>query len=91
MKRDAVLAALGVDPESSGVYAGGWLEGNGSLVASVDPTTEEVIGTVREADASDYEAAVTAAQAAFIEWRVIPAPERGHYVRLIGHALRDCT
>lgn len=89
MKRDAVLAALGVDPESSGVYAGGWLEGNGSLVASVDPTTEEVIGTVREADASDYEAAVTAAQAAFIEWRVIPAPERGNYVRLIGNALRE--
>ena len=89
MKRDAVLAALGVEPESSGVYAGGWLSGNGPSVTSIDPTTEEAIGVVRQADAGDYEAAITAAQAAFTEWRMVPAPERGNHVRLIGNALRE--
>lgn len=89
MRRDAVLAALGVDPESSGAYAGGWLHGNGPIVSSVDPTTEETIGVVRQADAADYEAAVVSAQAAFKEWRMVPAPERGNYIRLLGNALRD--
>ncbi len=89
MKRDAVLAALGVEAESSGAYAGGWLAGSGFAISSIDPTTEEVIGTVRQADAAEYDTAVVAAQAAFAEWRMVPAPERGNYVRLIGNALRE--
>jgi len=88
MKREAVLSALGVQPESSGAYAGGWRRGSGSTISSVDPTTEEVIGTVRQADTDDYEAAVVSAEAAFADWRMIPAPERGNYVRLLGNALR---
>jgi aldehyde dehydrogenase (NAD+) len=89
MKREAVLSALGVQTESSGAYAGGWRHGSGSTIASVDPTTEEVIGTVRQADIDDYEAAVVAAEAAFVGWRMLPAPERGNYVRLLGNALRE--
>ena len=89
MKRDAVLEALGIDGERSGAYAGGWLRGSGPIVASIDPTTEEPIGSIRQADAGEYEDAVAAAQDAFIRWRMIPAPERGNYVRLIGNALRE--
>ena len=89
MNRDAVLAALGIEGENSGVFAGRWLPGNGSDLVSIDPTTEEAIGTVREADISDYETAITVAQSTFKEWRMLPAPERGNYVRLIGNALRE--
>ena len=89
MKRDIVLAALGIEGENSGVFAGEWLTGNGSVLASIDPTTERVLGTVREADIADYEAAITVAQDTFEEWRMLPAPERGNYVRLIGNALRE--
>ncbi len=89
MKRDAVLSALGVQSESSGAYAGGWRHGSGPTIASLDPTTEEVIGTVRQADIDDYEAAVVTAEAAFVGWRMLPAPERGNYVRLLGNALRE--
>ncbi len=88
MNRDAVLDALAIAPTTSGAYAGGWREGSGPQLPSIDPTTEEVIATVREADIADYEAAVTAAQEAFTEWRMIPAPVRGQYVRAIGDALR---
>ncbi len=89
MKRDAVLAALGIENENSGVFAGQWLAGNGPALASIDPTTEEVLGSVREADIADYEAAITVAQDTFKEWRMLPAPERGNYVRRIGNALRE--
>jgi len=88
VKREAVLDALGIAPEVSGAYASGWLEGSGPLLESYDPTTESVIGTIRQASLDDYEAAVTAAQDAFSGWRMVPAPERGQYIRKIGEALR---
>jgi aldehyde dehydrogenase (NAD+) len=88
MKREAVLPALGIESENSGIFAGEWRQGNGAALASIDPTTEEVIATVREGDLADYEAAITVAENTFKEWRMIPAPERGNYVRLIGDALR---
>jgi aldehyde dehydrogenase (NAD+) len=88
MNRDDVLDALSIDPTTSGAYAGGWREGSGPMLSSIDPTTEAVIATVREADLADYEAAVSAAQAAFAEWRMVPPPVRGQYVRAIGDALR---
>ena len=89
MQREAVLDALGMTSVTSGAYAAGWREGSGPSLASIDPTTEEVIGTVRQAGIDDYEAAVSASEAAFTEWRMLPAPVRGQYVRAIGDALRD--
>ena len=88
MNREHVLDALGISPVTSGSYAGGWRDGGGSSIGSIDPTTEQAIATVRQADLDDYEAAVIASQEAFAEWRMVPAPERGRYVRLIGEALR---
>jgi aldehyde dehydrogenase (NAD+) len=88
MNRDAVLKALGIESENSGVFAGEWLTGNGQAIGSIDPTTEEVIATVRAGDLADYEAAIAVAEDTFKEWRMLPAPERGNYVRLIGDALR---
>jgi aldehyde dehydrogenase (NAD+) len=89
VNRDAVLDALGIDSTTSGAYAGGWLPGSGDLLDAVDPTTEAVIGTVRQADINDYEAAVVASVETFEQWRMIPAPQRGEYVRQIGNALRE--
>jgi aldehyde dehydrogenase (NAD+) len=88
MNREAVLAAFGIEGENSGIFAGEWLKGNGAAISSIDPTTEEVIATVRAGDLADYEAAITVAKDTFREWRMLPAPERGNYVRLIGDALR---
>ncbi|MCL1593509.1 MAG: aldehyde dehydrogenase family protein [Actinomycetia bacterium] len=89
MNREHVLDALGISPVTSGAYAGGWRSGGGATIESIDPTTEQAIATVRQADLADYEAAVIASQNAFAEWRMVPAPERGRYVRLIGEALRS--
>ena len=89
MNREHVLDALGISNVTSGAYAAGWREGGGVTIDSIDPTTQEPIATVRQADADDYEAAVVASQEAFLEWRMIPAPQRGQYVRRIGDALRS--
>jgi L-aminoadipate-semialdehyde dehydrogenase len=88
MQRQAVLESLGIASDVSGAYAGRWLDGEGPSLASIDPTTEEVIATVRQAGSHDYEAAIASAQETFTEWRMVPAPVRGQYVRRIGDALR---
>jgi aldehyde dehydrogenase (NAD+) len=74
----ALLAELGVDHVS---YTGG------SLPAR-SPITSETVANVREINAADAEAAIEKAHAAFLEWRLVPAPKRGELVRLLGEELR---
>ncbi len=52
------------------------------------PITGEVIAHVHDASVADCARAVEAAQAAFLSWRVVPAPRRGELVRLLGEELR---
>jgi aldehyde dehydrogenase (NAD+) len=46
------------------------------------------IGAVKQNKPSDIEAVARKAQAAFLEWRAVPAPVRGELVRLYGEELR---
>ncbi|NND02127.1 MAG: aldehyde dehydrogenase family protein, partial [Acidimicrobiia bacterium] len=55
----------------------------------MNPATEQPIASVTQASNDDYERAVTSAVDTFKEWRMLPAPQRGDYVRQIGNALRD--
>jgi aldehyde dehydrogenase (NAD+) len=59
----------------------------GGLV-SINPSTGEPLGTARTSTREEYDACVTAAQEAFLRWRMVPAPKRGEVVRQIGEALR---
>src|SRR5579884_3646444 len=45
---------------------------------SVAPATGEVLATFPRSTAADVDRAVQAAKAAFEEWRLVPAPERGN-------------
>ena len=89
MNRDDIFEALGLTDSSPGAYAGSWLQTGGSDLAVENPTTSETIGSVTQANADDYDAVVRSSQGTFAEWRMLPAPKRGEYVRLIGNALRD--
>ena len=84
-----ILERLGISETASGIYAAGWQEATGDALDSSNPATGAVIGSVMRATADDYEKAVTAATSAFQEWKMVPAPQRGDYVRQIGNALRD--
>ncbi|WP_374435222.1 aldehyde dehydrogenase family protein [Inhella sp.] len=59
----------------------------GTLTAR-SPVDGAVTGKVVESTAADMQAAIGKAHAAFLEWRVIPAPKRGELVRKFGEVLR---
>ncbi len=85
----SILERLGIAEAASGIYAGGWQRASGDAIVSSNPATGAAIGSVMRATGADYEKAVGAATDTFQEWRMIPAPKRGEYVRQIGNALRD--
>ena len=86
-----ILKRLGIEARNAGVCVGAdrWIQGAGRELASVNPATNEVIATVMQASAADYDTAVTAAQAGFEQWRLLPAPKRGEVIRDLGNALRE--
>ncbi len=75
---ERLLTTLGVD---AAVLVGGSLE-----VRS--PINGEVIARLAATSAEGAAATLRAAHAAFLKWRLVPAPHRGEFVRLLGMALR---
>ncbi|WP_026362752.1 aldehyde dehydrogenase family protein [Methylopila sp. M107] len=53
------------------------------------PIDGSMIGGVALTDAASVADAVTAAHAAHLEWRSVPAPRRGELIRLFGETLRS--
>jgi aldehyde dehydrogenase (NAD+) len=89
MDTQKVLAELGIEQVNSGAYAGGWIETHGSELQSINPATGEVIATIVRASGDDYEKVAASSVETFERWRMLPAPKRGEYVRLVGNALRE--
>jgi aldehyde dehydrogenase (NAD+) len=83
-----VLSRLGLAEENSGGFAGQWLPAHGKRYESLNPTTGEVLGVVREVSTEDYDRIADRTVEAFREWRTWPAPKRGEVVRQLGEALR---
>jgi len=81
------LKELGLKEQNDGVYYGKWAA-SGNVVQSIDPSTGNVIASVREGTVEDYTAAVAASREAYKAWAEVPAPKRGEIVRQIGDALR---
>jgi aldehyde dehydrogenase (NAD+) len=57
-------------------------------MATVSPLTGAVVSRLAPHDAADVARMIGAAQAAFAEWRLVPAPRRGELVRVLGEELR---
>jgi len=84
-----LLERLHVEPLNSGACYGDWIEApSGGELTSFSPADGSVIARVQQAGPADYEKVVEAASAAFLEWRMIPAPRRGDIVREIACELR---
>jgi aldehyde dehydrogenase (NAD+) len=88
MDTSQLLSELGLADRNPGVFAGVWMDGADAAIEVLNPATGERIATVGQASAEEYEKAVEASVAAFEQWRMLPAPKRGEFVRQIGHALR---
>ena len=65
-----------------------WLPTNGARTDAKSPIDGRTLATVTWATKSDVDRVVSAAQDAFLKWRLIPAPKRGEFVRRIGEKLR---
>jgi len=84
-----ILKNLGVEAANPGAAIGGkWLPTTGEKITSFSPVDGKAIGEVTMADDHAYEKVINAAQGAFKEWRLTPAPQRGEVVRQIGLELR---
>jgi aldehyde dehydrogenase (NAD+) len=87
-----LLEKLSIKPVNPGACTGpdGWIKDpKGKELVSYNPTTGEALATIIQATPESYETVASAAQAAFLKWRELPAPKRGQVVRDLGDALRE--
>ncbi|MDX1444652.1 aldehyde dehydrogenase family protein [Lishizhenia sp.] len=85
-----VLDELGLEKTNLGASTGSvWLQTKGEVLKSYSPVDGKHLGDVTMATAEDYDKVVEKAQAAFKEWRKVPAPQRGEVVRQLSNKLRD--
>ena len=87
-----LLKKCGISDSNFGSCVGGsdWsTTKDAGINTSINPSNENEIASVFEANKSDYETIVDQAQSSFNKWRMVPAPVRGNLVREMGNALRD--
>ncbi|MEQ1678540.1 MAG: aldehyde dehydrogenase family protein, partial [Chitinophagaceae bacterium] len=83
------LKILKIESLNKGVSTGTqWIDSKGETIDSFSPVDGKKIGSVIAADKESYEAVIKKAEAAFLTWRLMPAPKRGEIVRQVGDALR---
>lgn len=84
-----ILSSLGLETTNPGAFGRGVVTSSGSTLVSASPIDGAELGRVVCTDDTAYDRVVRDAQEVFLEWRKVPAPERGELVRKIGNALRD--
>lgn len=82
------LKDLGLSVENAGTITGQKVKNSGQFIESFSPVDGKLIGKVSVTTAKEYKQVIDKAQAAFLEWRMRPAPQRGELVRQYGEALR---
>ena len=83
------LNQLGLKEVNKGTSTGSNYFGSGEVISSFSPVDGALIGKVTTTTPEDYEKVMDKATAAFKEWRLIPAPQRGEIVRQFGEKLRE--
>ena len=92
MSTAEILKGLGLGAVNAGGSTGAhwWASGeHTSLLDSLNPATGETIAQIRVCSANDYERIIGESTTVFQRWRLVPAPKRGEFVRLLGAALRE--
>jgi aldehyde dehydrogenase (NAD+) len=70
------------------LIGGEWVDAaSGETFESANPATGEAIGLFPKSGAQDVDRAVEAAQAAYQEWRLVPAPKRGEILMRFARVL----
>ncbi len=88
MTNTSFLRKLGIKQYNAGTSTGLESTNSGKYIASYSPVDGQLIGKVSKTSPEEYQAVIAAAEAAFLDWRMLPAPKRGEIVRQYGEALR---
>ena len=72
----------------SGIYDGEWKNGNGYVLESRNPFSEEINGTIKTGTVEDYRNIIRKMYTVKKDWMNMPTPKRGDIVRQIGEQLR---
>jgi aldehyde dehydrogenase (NAD+) len=86
-----ILKELGIEDVNYGACLGlnnQWIKTHGEKITSYSPIDGQPLASIIQATTEDYSLVVEEAQKAFLQWRMIPAPQRGLIVRDIGNELR---
>ena len=87
-----VLNKLGIKDINFGGCSGpgNWTQGkNDGITESFNPSNGQLIASVYNCSEEEYVRIVKKSHESFLEWKKVPAPERGQFVRTMGNALRD--
>ena len=85
----AVFDRLGISGDWSAVANGNrWVDGRGDGWMALTPVDGSELASFALGNPTDTDEAVHSAAAAFRQWRIVPAPKRGEFVRRIGEKLR---
>ena len=83
------LDILGIKETNNGTSTGLQSFGGGKEISSYSPVDGSLIGKVTTTTSEEYEKVIKSATAAFKDWRLKPAPQRGEIVRQYGEKLRE--
>ena len=84
------LKELGLEAKNDGTVTGlETIRTTENYIDSHSPVDGSLIGSVSVTTKREYEEVVEKAQAAFQDWRLMPAPQRGEIIRQYGDALRE--
>lgn len=86
---ETVLSKLNILETNPGTSTGKmWPASKGKKIRSHSPVDGKLIATIISTDKKSYDDIASVAGAAFLKWRLWPAPRRGEVVRQVGEALR---
>ena len=79
---------LDLQPVEAGVCSNGSWSGQGEELVSINPANSEELARVTGASPEETLNTIQDAYNSFDDWKKLPAPRRGEYIRLIGEELR---
>ena len=81
---------LGVRAKPQAVAGGGtWRDGRGAMLTVRSPIDGSRLASFPQATPDNVAAVVGQAHQAFLNWRTVPAPQRGQLVRRLGDLIRE--
>lgn len=85
-----LFSKLSISANPAGASTGvNWLTTNGAGIDVFSPVNGVQLATVKSTEEADYQKIIEKAQKAFVEWRKVPAPQRGEVIRQYGQVLRE--